>query len=79
MTQQPFVVQQSRKPPTEPRPFNLHSEDRVHERHQYNAIVKQEMERRELEQEEKRKAEDEEIRREFRKASTFKANPNPFA
>lgn len=36
------------------------------------------MERREREQEEKRKAEDEQIRREIRKAITFKAQPNPF-
>lgn len=39
---------------------------------------KREVERREREQEEKRKAEDEQIRREIRKATTFKANPNPF-
>lgn len=37
------------------------------------------MERREREQEEKRKAEDEHIRKEIRKGTTFKAKPNPFA
>lgn len=39
LTQQPFVPHQNRKPLTEPMPFNLHSEDRVQERHQYNEQV----------------------------------------
>lgn len=73
------MPQQNRKPLTAPKPFNLHSEERVHERHQYDELYKKELERREREQEERRKAEDEQIRREIRKGITFKANPNPFA
>lgn len=69
---------QTRKLPTETKPFNLHSEDRAYERQQYDEQYKRELERREREQDEKRKAEDEYIRREMRKATTFKANPNPF-
>lgn len=79
LTQPPFVLQQTRKLPTEPKPFHLHSEDRVHERHQFNELMREQIERREREEEEKRKAEDEQIRREIRKGLTFKANPNPFA
>lgn len=78
LLQQPFVPHQAKKPPTEPVPFNLHSEDRLRERHQYDEQYKQELERREKEQEEKRKVEDEQIRREIRKATTFKARPSPF-
>lgn len=73
------MVQQTRKPLTEPKPFNLLSGERAYERQQYDEQYKKELERREREKEEIRKAEDEHIRREIRKASTFKANPNPFA
>lgn len=78
LVQPPFVPHQAKKPPTEPVPFHLHSEDRLRERHQYDEQYKQELERREKEMEEKRKLEDEQIRREIRKATTFKARPSPF-
>lgn len=75
----PFVPQQHKKPPTEQAPFNLQSNERLRERRQFDEQIKQETERKEREQEEKRKAEDEQIRREIRKATTFKAKPNPFS
>lgn len=74
----PFVPHQHKKPPTEQAPFNLHSDERLRERRQFDDQVKQETERKEREQEERRKAEDVQIRREIRKATTFKAKPNPF-
>lgn len=78
MVAQPFVPQHTKKTPTEIVPFNLHSDDRLRERHQFDEQYKQEVERRGKEQEEKRKAEEEQIRREIRKATNFKARPNPF-
>lgn len=78
LVQPPFIPHQARKPLTEPVPFNLHSEDRSRERQQYDEQYKLEVERREKEQEEKRRAEDEQIRKEIRKATNFKARPNPF-
>lgn len=48
-------------------------------RHQYNEEVKLELERKQKEEEELRQRSDEQVRRELRKATTFKARPNPFA
>lgn len=76
---QPFVPHHAKKSPTEVVPFNLHSDERLRERHHYDEQYKQEIQRREKEQEEKRKAEEEQIRREIRKATNFKARPNPFS
>lgn len=67
-----------KKPPTESVPFRLHSEERLRERRQFDEQVKLEAERREIEEIECKKCEEEEIRREIRKATTFKAQPNPF-
>lgn len=79
LTQPPFVPINRSKPPTEPMPFHLLSDERVRERHQYDEQYKKEVERKEKELQERLKAEDEMIRREIRKGTTFKANPNPFA
>lgn len=79
LMQPPFVPQLTKKLPTEQVPFNLHSDDRLRDRRQFNENIRAETERREKEIEEKRKVEDEQIRREIRKATTFKASPNPFA
>lgn len=57
----------------------MHSDERLRERHHFDEQYKLEVERREKEQEEKRKADEEQIRREIRKATTFKARPNPFS
>lgn len=67
-----------KKPPIEPVPFRLHSEERLRERRQFDEQVKLEAERKEIEEIECKKNEEEEIRREIRKATTFKAQPNPF-
>lgn len=79
LVQPPFVPQQSKKLLTEQVPFNLHSDERLRDRRQFNEHIRAETERREKEQEERRKIEDEQIRREIRKATTFKASPNPFS
>lgn len=79
MTSAPFVPHHHTKSPTEIVPFNLHSDERLRERHHFDEQYKLEVERREKEQEEKRKADEEQIRREIRKATTFKARPNPFS
>lgn len=79
LTQPPFIPHYNKQMLTEPKPFHLHSDERVRERHQYDEQYKLEVQRREKEQEEKRKAEDEQIRRELRKRATFKARPNPFS
>lgn len=75
----PFVPQHSKKSTTEQKPFNLHSDERLRERRQFDVQIKLDTDRKEREQEERLKAEDEQIRREIRKATTFKANPNPFS
>lgn len=76
---EPFVPQKRGKAPTAPAPFKLQSDERLQKRHQFDEQIRLEMERKEKEQEELRKLEDEMIRREIRKAATFKANPNPFS
>lgn len=75
----PFVLQPKKKTPTELVPFNLHSDERLLERREYDLKHKEEMERKEREKEEKRKMEEENIRRLIRKQTVFKANPNPFS
>lgn len=67
-----------KKPPTELAPFKLHSHERSRERRQFDEQVKLEAERKKFEEMELKKREEEEIRREIRKATTFKAQPNPF-
>lgn len=76
---QPFVPQKKTKAPTAPKPFRLQSEDRLQKRHEFDEQIRMEMERKKKEQEEERKIEDEMIRRDIRKGTTFKANPNPFS
>lgn len=72
------MPQHKKKTPIVSAPFNLHSDERLRERKQFDQHFKLESERKEREQEEQRKAEDERIRKEIRKATTFKAHPNPF-
>lgn len=78
MSKKPFVPQHSKKTPIEAVPFNLHSDERLRVRKQFDQETKMKLEKKEKEEEEQRKIEDEKIRREIRKATTFKAHPNPF-
>lgn len=73
------MPQAKKKSPITVAPFNLHSDERLRERKQFDQQVKEEKERKEKEEEERRRIEDEMVRREIRKATTFKANPNPFS
>ncbi|XP_031628021.1 targeting protein for Xklp2 [Contarinia nasturtii] len=75
----PFMPQQKKKTPISVSPFNLHSDERLRERRQFDQQVKEEKERKEKEEEERRKQLDDQLRKEIRKATTFKANPNPFS
>lgn len=61
-----------------PAPFNLHSDVRVKERRAFDENFKTEAERKQHEKEELRQREDDKIRKEIRKATVFKAQPNPF-
>lgn len=78
LKQKPFVPHISKKPTTELVPFNLHSDDRLKHRRQFDEQTRAELEKKKQEEEKQRQEEDERIRREIRKASTFKAQPNPF-
>lgn len=62
----------------QPVPFNLHSDARLKERRQFDENIRLELERKQQEKEEEKKREEERIRRELRKATAFKAQPNPF-
>lgn len=75
----PFVPKPATKPTTEPAPFNLHSNERSRERRQFDEETRLEAERKRKEEEEMRLRLEEQIRREIRKATTFKARPNPFS
>lgn len=79
LKQKPFVPKIGEKPPVEPAPFNLQSEERLKARHEFDENVRLEAERKQREREEQQRAEDERVRREIRKGTTFKANPNPFS
>lgn len=59
-------------------PFNLQSDIRSKERKQFDENFKTEAERRQQEKEEQRQREEEKMRRDMRKATEFKAQPNPF-
>lgn len=59
-------------------PFNLKSDERLKERKQFDENIRLEAERKQHEKEEKRRIEEENIRRELRKQTIFKAQPNPF-
>lgn len=59
-------------------PFNLHSSERCKERRQFDEQIKMETERKKKEEEERRQQEEERTRRELRKRTNFKAQPNPF-
>lgn len=61
-----------------PVPFNLKTSSRLELRRQYDENFKTESERKKLEKEEQDRLEDERFRKELRKATTFKAQPNPF-
>lgn len=75
----PFVPKPATKPTTEPAPFNLHSDERSRERRLFDEEKRLETERKEKEEEEMRLRQEEQIRREIRKATTFKARRNPFS
>lgn len=75
----PFVPQHRKKLPISTVPFKLQGDERSEKRRQFDLQVKIEAERREREEAERRKIEDEENRRKIRKATNFKANPNPFS
>lgn len=59
-------------------PFNLQSDTRLKERRQFDENFKTESERKQLEKAEQHQRDEERIRREFRKGTNFKAQPNPF-
>lgn len=75
----PFVPKASKKVTTEPIPFKLHSDERSKERRHFDEEMRVELERKAKEEEESRQRQEEHIRRELRKATTFKARPNPFS
>lgn len=75
LRQRPFVPQKNDRTPTKAEPFNLHSDERSKVRQQYNEQIRLEIERKQKEREEQEKSEDERVRRELRKATTFKAAP----
>ena len=79
LKQPPFVPQLIKKAPTEPAPFNLHSDDRLRDRREFDKKVEEEIERKKREKEEQSKLEEELIRQLIRQQTTFKANPNPFS
>lgn len=74
----PFKPQIEKKVPVEQVPFKLQSDERLRERRMFDEQIRLQMEHKEREREERQKAEDEEIRKEVRKGTVFKANPNPF-
>lgn len=74
----PFVPKATKKAATEPVPFNLHSDERSKERRHFDEEIRVELERKAKEEENARQRHEEQIRRELRKATTFKARPNPF-
>lgn len=74
----PFMPQHKKKLPVEQVPFKLQSDERLRDRRIFDEQIKLQMERRERERDDRLKAEDEEIRKEIRKGTVFKANPNPF-
>lgn len=78
LNQEPFVPQIEKKVITESAPFQLRSDERSKERRQFDEEIRAEAERKHREEEERRKQEDERIRRQVRKATVFKAQPNPF-
>lgn len=61
-----------------PAPFNLHSDARLKQRKIFDEQFKSESERRQQEKEEQQKRDEETTRKELRKATEFKAQPNPF-
>lgn len=79
LRQQPYVPRPTKKAPTEPAPFHLQSNERLRERRQYDQKIEMETKRKQKEEEERLKIEDEQIRRQLRQQTEFKANPNPFS
>lgn len=78
LRKKPFVPQIKEKQPIIPEPFNLQSSARMKDRKQFDDITKSEAERKRLEQEELERQEEERVRKEIRKQTEFKAQPNPF-
>lgn len=74
----PFVPQIKEKQPIIPEPFNLQTSSRLKERKQFNDLAKTEAERKRIEQEELERQEEERLRKQIRKQTEFKAQPNPF-
>lgn len=77
LRKKPFVPQIEKCHIT-PVPFNLQSDARSKDRKQFDENFKTENERRQQEKEEQRKRDEEKMRKELRKATVFKAQPNPF-
>lgn len=74
----PFVPKATKKATTEPMPFKLHGAERSKERRHFDEEIRAESERKAKEEKDARQRQEEQIRRELRKATTFKAQPNPF-
>lgn len=78
LRKRPFVPQPVDKPTTTVQPFNLQTSSRLKERQKYDENYKSELERKIKEKEEQERHDEERLRKEMRKATTFKAQPNPF-
>lgn len=78
LRKRPFAPQPVDKPTTTVQPFNLHTLSRLKERQKYDEQVKIETERKAKEKDELEKLEEEHSRKEMRKQTIFKAQPNPF-
>ncbi|XP_060665077.1 targeting protein for Xklp2 isoform X2 [Drosophila nasuta] len=71
-------VKEERKHRLETKPFKLHTNQRVRERQEFDAVVKINMAQKKNKEDEQRKQQELEQKKELRKLTEFKARPNPF-